>query len=887
MAQSITSSNPTTTMTAVATPTTTTTTTTSNVQLSCIVCSNVARPSSIYCSDDCIRKHAQTTTAAATTTLPSVDASPTTTAAHVRDEITPIVANKNNRVDVYEPTTGRCLTGNSAPTVENLSQWLQTHQTFEVVHSGSAQALAIRAKKMQLKQLAKTMANSPPSSSMSQQTSPKIQTTLTVAPSKRVMLVNPHRNNPSDSKTGSTTPPTNRKNTPAKGGQKNPLKSTQQQQQLSPSSLPTKATTTHKSAKSGVQQSATTSAAIVPTPSPVQTPTSANKRKADATSPTASVAAPKSAEPVRVNVQRTLREQLQLRMAEQETNAAARLSPDEIDRFAKETEREMYLLFSRDTGTKYRAKYRSLMFNIKDRKNATLFRKICDKQLQPKQLVRMSAEELASQELAMWRENENKHQLEMIKKSELDLLACAKSYVLKTHKGEELMESKQTDRVQLDMNVSVEDVVSVLNNSIVSSTSESPPVAVVDALSLAQSTEKSTKDNRIDSRFEKYMDNSKHQSSSSSSSSNKKKAPKRSRSRSRDRDVDSKKNNSKHKRKRSRDRRSRSRSTDRSGAGGGSSSKNDKRSSSTKKNSTSSTPTPAVASTPTAAAAPVVAKAPPKPLIKENFNLIDKILEAQSTIDRILHPEENRKEPSAPPPLTSSVPIKLTADSESTSKLVMAVDTEPEMPSSTVTIPTPPESQLTPSPPPSQSSGKSNRSAAAAAINSPDTVWSGNIIMVDVATFQIAIQPIAGDCAKIARDLPVELDVVGRIRPDTVWEYISKIKKMQKEVLVVSFAAGNDDDQDAYDALFKYLTTRQRFGVIKTKSSTIKDFYVLPLDDKTVPADLLPPEMTFDDGGADLLIGVVVKNTPAVPMKRSATTSAATSIVVPNKVRPQ
>jgi hypothetical protein len=42
---------------------------------------------------------------------------------------------------------------------------------------------------------------------------------------------------------------------------------------------------------------------------------------------------------------------------------------------------------------------------------------------------------MASQELALWREREAKHQLDMIKKSELELLKCNRQYVLKTHKG--------------------------------------------------------------------------------------------------------------------------------------------------------------------------------------------------------------------------------------------------------------------------------------------------------------------------------------------------------------------------------------------------------------------------------------------------------------------
>ena len=129
-----------------------------------------------------------------------------------------------------------------------------------------------------------------------------------------------------------------------------------------------------------------------------------------------------NSEPIRLNVRRTLKEQLMLRMNEtgnENDNCSGtlpKLSIEEIEKFVQETEVEMYDYFSRDTGSRYRAKYRSLMFNIKDRKNRTLFAKICANKIQPKQLVRMSPEELASQELAQWRENEAKHQLEMIKK---------------------------------------------------------------------------------------------------------------------------------------------------------------------------------------------------------------------------------------------------------------------------------------------------------------------------------------------------------------------------------------------------------------------------------------------------------------------------------------
>lgn len=58
----------------------------------------------------------------------------------------------------------------------------------------------------------------------------------------------------------------------------------------------------------------------------------------------------------------------------------------EIQQFAVDTETELHELF-RDVGMKYKAKYRSLMFNIKDRKNLTLWEKICNKTITPQQLV--------------------------------------------------------------------------------------------------------------------------------------------------------------------------------------------------------------------------------------------------------------------------------------------------------------------------------------------------------------------------------------------------------------------------------------------------------------------------------------------------------------------
>jgi len=142
-------------------------------------------------------------------------------------------------------------------------------------------------------------------------------------------------------------------------------------------------------------------------------------------------------EPIRVNIRKTLTELLSSRIKATED---LKLTDEEIADLALNIELEMYKYF-KDTGSKYKAKYRSLVFNIKDTKNLTLFRKIADRSLTPDAVVRLSPDEMASQELAEWREKETKHQLEMIKKNELDLMAQAKSIVVKTHKGEQIIEN--------------------------------------------------------------------------------------------------------------------------------------------------------------------------------------------------------------------------------------------------------------------------------------------------------------------------------------------------------------------------------------------------------------------------------------------------------------
>ncbi len=51
----------------------------------------------------------------------------------------------------------------------------------------------------------------------------------------------------------------------------------------------------------------------------------------------------------------------------------------------------------------------------------------------------MTAEEMASRELKEWRQAELKHDIEKIKSHELEMISLGSVYVMKSHKGEQVI----------------------------------------------------------------------------------------------------------------------------------------------------------------------------------------------------------------------------------------------------------------------------------------------------------------------------------------------------------------------------------------------------------------------------------------------------------------
>ena len=92
----------------------------------CTMCGQTARAGSVYCSDDCISKHAQESL-----NLIEQDRSKMYGASRMSGSQTAL-----ERIVVFERKTGKILTGPAAPTDSTLHLWLEKHPTFEVLRPG-------------------------------------------------------------------------------------------------------------------------------------------------------------------------------------------------------------------------------------------------------------------------------------------------------------------------------------------------------------------------------------------------------------------------------------------------------------------------------------------------------------------------------------------------------------------------------------------------------------------------------------------------------------------------------------------------------------------------------------------------------------------------------
>lgn len=531
----------------------------------------------------------------------------------------------------------------------------------------------------------------------------------------------------------------------------------------------------------------------------------------------------------RMMIRNTLRDTLSQRMQEFDHPDIPKMTQDEVVDFAKEVEREMYLFFNKEIREKYKSKYRSLKFNLSDVKNKTLLERICAKKLTPKQLVELPAAALASEELSKWREYENKHQLEIITKSELDALAQTK-IVVKTHKGEEIIETKSAP---VDILVPIDDVESViaknvlnvedqhsrydLSRSISLNVSGGNASSPLSSPSITSSTgRKSDNKHRSRSRSKSRGRDHHHHHKSSSSSKHKKSDRHRSRSprnhSSRDKDRKSgEKSRERSKSKKSdehRHHRDKSREKDKLNT---SKSKDSKpKESKDSKNHQKTEEKPDVKSL----------NIEPD---QQDVDLVGKILGSMG-----VHLDK--------PPTVPKV------EEKPKDEIKPKIESAPFDILESIINPVVERTKLV-------------------------EIYSGNIHMADVAKFSVTGSIVSGNFENIPNNLPSQLDIVGQIEPDVVCKYLDKIKKSPTRESCVMRFTPTDESKAGYTSYFNNLNSKKRYGVIKFPSSKIKDFYLIPVAAGDKAPNILLPFVGpgFIEGEKnkpDMFLGVIVKILP-------------------------
>ncbi|KAI1892800.1 hypothetical protein AGOR_G00137250 [Albula goreensis] len=150
-------------------------------------------------------------------------------------------------------------------------------------------------------------------------------------------------------------------------------------------------------------------------------------------------------------------------------------------------------------------------------------------------------------------------------------------------------------------------------------------------------------------------------------------------------------------------------------------------------------------------------------------------------------------------------------------------------------------------------------------LSKQEVVWKGFLNMHSVAKFVTKSYLVSGSLDNLKEDLPDTIHIGGRISPNTVWDYIDKLKTfLSKELCLIRFQPATDEEEVAYISLFSYFNSRGRFGVVANNSRNIKDLYLIPLGAKApIPTQFLPFEGPgLEPNRPDLLLGLVICQKP-------------------------
>ncbi|XP_061217524.1 death-inducer obliterator 1 isoform X2 [Neopsephotus bourkii] len=533
---------------------------------------------------------------------------------------------------------------------------------------------------------------------------------------------------------------------------------------------------------------------------------------------------------IRQNIRRSLKEILWKRVNDSDDLV---MTESEVGKVALNIEKEMFNLFQ-VTDNRYKSKYRSIMFNLKDPKNQGLFHRVLREEISLSKLVRMKPEELLSKELSVWKEKPTKPTPESRSKSyEVKKTAVKREYVPPVNMedsppvsdSDEQQESTRTasnsnSAASLDVFSSMlKDTTSqhrahlfdlnckICTGQISASEDEGPPrkksVASVKKVeskskpeaqpkyessapaSAAELTTEASSENAMEIEDEPVAETVPQSSAERATHIPATEAPT---------DADS------------------------------------------------SVPEE-VSAFPAACAGIVVTTVTvsgrdPRTAMSSSSGIVTPALRSAPASDKVSTVET--KQETSKPIMTVPKSI-LTKPSSSPDPRYLAVHHSPNV---NVAEPRSPQD--------------SDTSLFLSRLN---TIWKGFINMQSVAKFVTKAYPVSGCFDYLSEDLPDTIHIGGRISPKTVWDYVGKLKSsLSKELCLIRFHPATEEEEVAYISLYSYFSSRGRFGVVANNNRHIKDLYLIPLSTKDpIPSKLLPFEGPgLESSRPNLILGLVI-----------------------------
>ncbi|XP_050978340.1 death-inducer obliterator 1 isoform X7 [Labeo rohita] len=550
---------------------------------------------------------------------------------------------------------------------------------------------------------------------------------------------------------------------------------------------------------------------------------------------------------MRSNIRRSLTDILYKRVSDSDDLS---MSENEVGKLAVSIEKEMFNLYM-NTDNKYKNKYRSLMFNLKDPKNKGLFYRVVGGEISPFRLVRLSPEELLSKEMSDWRKSEISESLDMSGRSQSG-----------QHKSGSRQESAPPD-------VDMEEAPPMSDGDVcMPATSQSPhlasaadsqedtrptsaPVSTGKGSSMPDIFSSMLKDTTAEHRAHLFDLNCKICTGQKLA----------------DDEPPSKKSKM----------------------------SVPKKPEPSFKSKSELRPSKSPAEPPQASSlSGLETPLPDSTSVMEDPSSVFPVVQVPvaAAVPAVSSVTITRRDPrtaghrSSVPQIVPDVVVPAVAAN-------VPVSVEPVVVEAKGPLPMPPPAPTSiprPVVPKSSSYGSSTTSASettpegetALFLSGQEMMWKGFINMHSVAKFVTKAYMVSGSFEHIKEDLPDTIHIGGRISPHTVWDYVGKLKtSLSKELSLIRFHPATEEEEVAYVSLFSYFSSRKRFGVVANSNKRIKDLYLIPLSSKDpLPAKLLP----FDGPGLEparpnLLLGLLIcqkdKKRPGAPLeneeKRSKT----------------